>query len=234
MSFNKEKPNLLLLHGALGSRAQFRKLKPLLADHFNLYDFNFEGHGGRLTEYPYSIELFANNTQTFIEENQLNDVHIFGYSMGGYVALRLASTTPEMVQSIITLGTKFDWTEDSAARETKMLNPAKIQEKIPHFAERLKLVHAPLDWKRVMAETADMMERMGAGERLETAHLAKIDIRVVIGLGGLDRMVSQEESIWAVQSLMNAEFVELPETPHPIEQVDPVLLARFIYESINQ
>ena len=46
-----------------------------------------------------------------------------GHSMGGYVALKLALKRPELVDRIITLGTKFNWTPEVAAKEVKMLNP---------------------------------------------------------------------------------------------------------------
>ena len=55
--------------------------------------------------------------------------------MGGYVALQLANKHPKYVQKIITLGTKFAWDKETAAKEVKMLNPEKIEEKIPAFAK---------------------------------------------------------------------------------------------------
>ena len=227
------KPKLLLLHGALGSSRQFAKLKNLLAESFEIYELNFEGHGGRASSQDFSISLFTENVHAFLRENGIESTAIFGYSMGGYVALNLALTEPASVKEIITLGTKFDWTEESAAREVKMLNPEKIEEKVPKFAEMLKQQHAPLDWKELMRKTAQMMLGMGAGAKLHPEQLNQIQQKVTIGLGSEDKMVSREESEAASQTLPQASFHLLDCVPHPIDRVDPEVLANYIKEAMN-
>ncbi|MFT5858565.1 MAG: pimeloyl-ACP methyl ester carboxylesterase [Flavobacteriaceae bacterium] len=77
--------------------------------------------------------------------------------MGGYVALSLAHQNPKLVNKIVTLGTKFDWNPSSTAKEVKLLNPSVISEKIPQFATHLEKEHAPLDWNKVVENTAKMM-----------------------------------------------------------------------------
>ena len=102
------KTKLLLLHGALGSRQQFEPWKKILADSFEVFDFNFSGHGGYLIDGPFSIDQFVQDTMAIINENDLDSPNIFGYSMGGYVALKLAHDFPGSVNRIITLGPNFD------------------------------------------------------------------------------------------------------------------------------
>ena len=147
-----KKENLLLLHGALGSKVQLRPLKQILEQKFNVFDLNFEGHGDVYSEQDFSIDLFASNVRDFLKEQNLENTHIFGYSMGGYVALHLANHKPSLVNKIVTLGTKFDWNPEGAAREIKMLNPEKVEEKIPAFAGYLNKLHSALSWKVVMHE----------------------------------------------------------------------------------
>ena len=224
------KSKLLLLHGALGSSTQFDALKEILQDSYELYTLNFEGHGGRSSEQEFSIQLFTENVISFLSEQGISKTNIFGYSMGGYVALNLAHQHPDLVEKIITLGTKFDWTEESAAKETRMLNPEKIEEKVPKFAEMLKQLHAPLDWKQLMRKTAQMMLSMGAGEKAHTEQLRQIKQQVVIGLGSEDKMVSKEESETAVRELPQASFRLLEGVQHPIDRVDPQILASYIKE----
>lgn len=228
------KSKLLLLHGALGSSKQFEPLKIQLKDTYELYDLNFEGHGGRSSENEFSIQLFTENVISFLSAKTLSKVNIFGYSMGGYVALNLAHQRPELVDKIITLGTKFDWTEESAAKETRMLNPEKIEEKVPKFAEMLKQQHAPLDWKDLMRKTAQMMLSMGAGAKLHPEQLERIQQNVIIGLGSEDKMVSQEESEKAADLLPNSNFVRLEGIPHPIDRIDPSILAAYIQQAFSQ
>ena len=48
--------------------------------------------------------------------------------MGGYVALNLASQSPEILGKIITLGLKIPWTKESATHGTSRMIP-EIMEK---------------------------------------------------------------------------------------------------------
>lgn len=52
--------------------------------------------------------------------------------MGGYLALCYAAKHPERLNSVITMGTKFNWTEEQALQESKMLDPETIAEKFPN------------------------------------------------------------------------------------------------------
>lgn len=225
--------NLLLLHGALGSQSHFDTLKTHLSIHYNVFTLNFEGHGGRTCTREFTIDGFTENVVDFLNENDIEKAHIFGYSMGGYVALHLASLHPERVLRIMTLGTKFDWTPESAGHEAKMLNPDKIQEKIPAFAKQLQERHAPNDWKELLSKTAALMLDLGNGKRLSNDQLSQIENKILISIGSLDNMVSKEESADAADHLPNGEFKIIDQFKHPIEKVDVNQLSEIIIEFIQ-
>lgn len=216
---------ILLLHGALGSAAQLEPLQQHLSKEFTVHTLNFSGHGGKPFADDFSIRQFAREVLQYLQEQNLTQVDIFGYSMGGYVALQLAKMHPERVGHIFTLGTKFDWTPESAAREVKMLDPAKIKEKVPAFAETLQQRHAPNDWEALLRKTAAMMLALGNGDALTTADLRSMPHAVRIGIGSEDNMVTLAESQQAAETLPNGEFLLVANTPHPIEKVDMQTLA---------
>jgi len=57
------KPDLLLLHGAVGASPQFEPLQPLLEDRYQLHRLDFEGHGSSSPrERPFRIEHFKQET----------------------------------------------------------------------------------------------------------------------------------------------------------------------------
>ena len=128
------KPVLLLLHGALGDKRQLVPIKDYLSSVYDVHSLNFSGHGGESMPALFSIELFTENLMEYLEEYNLKNVKIFGYSMGGYVALNVARFT-QRIGCIITYGTKFHWTPDSAQHEIKKLDPEKIRQKVPVFTE---------------------------------------------------------------------------------------------------
>lgn len=217
--------DLILLHGALGGKQQLERTAALLSGNYNVHTLNFEGHGGRPSGNPYAIELFADNLLTYLNENNIDRCLVFGYSMGGYVALKLAQLHPEKIAAIVTLGTKFAWSPEIAAKETAQLNPEKIEEKVPKFAAALEQLHAPLDWKEVMIRTADMMRRLGDRPALSETDFAQITIPVKLLLGSEDVMVTHDETEKVQALLPNATFEVINGWQHPIERIEAEALA---------
>src|SRR6186713_1921048 len=166
---------ILILHGALGSASQLEPVKSTIENNGAVvHSLNFSGHGGASFQNNFGIEQFANDTLHYIKSHQLKQVNIFGYSMGGYVALWLAKQHPEVIGKIVTLGTKFDWSVESASQEVKKLNAEKILEKIPAFARILEKRHAPHDWRMLLQQTANMMMALGESPLLTKEILQNI------------------------------------------------------------
>ncbi|WP_164905193.1 alpha/beta fold hydrolase [Aequorivita ciconiae] len=195
---------------------------------------DFEGHGDFKSESDFSISLFRGNVISFIKNKNLTKVDIFGYSMGGYVALDFALHHPSRVKKIITLGTKFSWNPDFARMEIQKLDPKKIQEKVPAFANQLENLHGEENWRMVVSKTADLMQDLGNNPPLQESEFTKIKARTLICLGELDRMSTEEESIKTSQSLQNGNFKSVKNFIHPIEAVPMGELAEIIETFLNQ
>ncbi|MBS1587841.1 MAG: alpha/beta hydrolase [Bacteroidetes bacterium] len=220
--------NLLVLHGAIGAADHMKPLADALGDKYKVHTLNFSGHGGMPYAGDFSIPLFAEEALQFIEARKLEDVSVFGYSMGGYVAMYMAIKQPKLLQKIVTLATKFHWDTEVTAKEVQMLDVDKIEAKVPAFAKALKERHAPNEWKEVLAKTADMLRRLGEDNALKLADYATIQTPALLLLGDRDKMIGLEETVAVYKALPNAQMGMLPNTQHPIEQVDAELLAYFI------
>lgn len=228
------KKDLIILHGALGAKDQFEELAKMLEDEYTVHLQNFSGHGGEDFAGSFAISQFSTELEALIVKNNLQKASVFGYSMGGYVALKLASKSPGLIGRLFTLGTKFDWSPATAAYEVKMLNPEKIQEKIPAFARALEERHAPNDWKEVLSKTKQMMLDLGNSPALSINDFKKIEIPVVIGLGNNDNMVSLAESEAVANALPNGSLRVFDGFKHPIEQVDLVILKNELVRFFEQ
>lgn len=222
--------HLLLLHGAIGAKDQFADLASGLNKDFIVHTLNFSGHGGEPMPEKFSIQTFADDVLKYLKEHKISKVNIFGYSMGGYVALYLAKHYPGKIEKIFTLGTKFHWSSEIAAKETKMMDPDKIEEKFPAFADTVSKRHAPSDWKTILNKTAEMMTALGNKNVLTLPDYESIEHHVQIGIGDKDTMVTLEETIDVYRKLKNANFIVLPNTYHPIEKVN---VNQLISESIS-
>ena len=216
----------LLLHGAIGSKEQFLLLEEKLVNSFTVHRLNFGGHGGSsFADEKFSINLFASEVIAFLDEKEIDGTNIFGYSMGGYVAMYLAKQHPQRIKKIITLATKFTWDETIAAQEIKMLNADKIEEKLPDFAAALQKRHTPNDWKVVLEKTAAMLAAMGKDNPLKFADYPGIHHPVLLMLGDRDKMVTLDETVEVYKSLPKAQLTVLPNTSHPLELVNTDRLA---------
>ncbi|WP_298222262.1 alpha/beta hydrolase [Flavobacterium sp.] len=216
---------LLLLHGALGSQEHFNNLEIELARDFEVYRFNFKGHGGgEIPADGFSIPKFADEVLAFMNQNNLQKINIFGYSMGGYIGLYLAKNFPEKIEKLFTLATKWDWTLENASRESKMLNPSVIKEKVPKYAGSLATLHGN-QWEMLMEKTAAMMLDLGTNPTLKNNDLTTIETPILVAVGDKDNMVSIEETLTMYRLLPYGQLLVLPNTTHPIDRIDPSLLA---------
>lgn len=223
---------LVLLHGALGSRSQLEPLRAIVAPRRTVHVPELEGHGttparGR----PFEIAGFVENVVAALDSAGLDRVDVFGYSMGGYVALALALAHPARVSTITTLGTKFDWSPEFAAGEMAKLDAATIRAKVPQFAGVLAARHEGAGgWEPLLGRTAGLLESLGRRPVLGDAELARIGHRVRVMVGDRDQTVSVEESAAAFRRMPAGELMVMPRTPHPIEQVDMYRLADVLIE----
>lgn len=212
--------NLIILHGALGAKCQFEQLIPQLTNHFKVYTLDFSGHGTKSgDEMDFSIEQFAKDLKEFMIENELQKPLVFGYSMGGYVALKLESMEPNSFEKIVTLGTKFNWNPESAEKEARMLNAEKIEEKVPAFGAYLKSLHGENAWKIVLPKTAKMMLELGNKPALSPDDFQQIQLPVLLLRGEKDAMVTEAETTIARYLLANGSYQEVAEWQHPINLV---------------
>ncbi|MFM9947964.1 MAG: alpha/beta fold hydrolase [Saprospiraceae bacterium] len=210
---------ILLLHGALGAQDQFDALAVRLSETYAVHRLNFSGHGpDTVMPEAFLPEFFMNDILEYLSGNGLDSVNIFGYSMGGYIALMLALHHPKQVRAVLTLGTKMDWNPETAAREAARLDPDKILEKVPAFAKALQQRHGEPRWRTVLEKTAGMMQYLGAHKPLNEATLRDIAVPVTVALGDADEMVRREEAMQAAEWIPGARFEVLEGGRHAIEQ----------------
>ncbi len=220
--------NIILLHGAIGAKDQLEPLAAELKQHgYNVFMLSFSGHGQTPFASNFGIEQFALELEQFVTENKLNQPSVFGYSMGGYVALYLAHRNTSILGNIITLGTKFEWSPEIAQKEVKMLDSKTIIEKVPKFADALQKRHGQ-DWELLLQKTAEMMLSLGNKNGLSLTDFASIENKVLIGLADKDTMVSLEETTAVYKQIKNGAMYMLPNTKHPIETVNVGLLCKII------
>ncbi|MGN6416808.1 MAG: alpha/beta fold hydrolase [Pseudobacter sp.] len=222
---------IILLHGAIGAAAQLKPLASLLGSSYSVHAIDFSGHGGEpMPAEAFSMELFARQVIEYMDRHQLQSPEIFGYSMGGYVGTYIARHYPGRISRLITLATKFYWDETIAAKQQRSFDADVILEKAPAFAEQLQQLHGTENWKEVLVRTGAMLTALGKRNALNAEDYPLVQIPALLMQGDKDRMVTLEETIAVYRGMPagKASLCILPDTPHPLENVNLELLTRLI------
>jgi pimeloyl-ACP methyl ester carboxylesterase len=228
------KRDLIMLHGALSDRSQFDAFEKHLNDSFKCHALTLPGHGENADrEGVFSMTLFSDFVIQYIRDHHLNSPLIFGYSMGGYVGLKLAGDEAGLISGLITMATKLDWNTETASKEVSQLQPSKMVEKIPAFVETLKVLHGPGNWEQVVMKTAALMGDLGK-QPLREEDFSKISCHVLNMVGDSDRMVDALYSEQVTSLIPCGRFRLLENTPHPFEKADLLLLTAILKEFVSE
>ncbi len=92
----------LFVHGLAGSAANWTDLMGLLSDVISgdAIDLPGLGHSPPPPDRDYSIDAHTHTVVRLIEKRGRGPVHLFGNSMGGAIATRLAGTRPDLVRTL--------------------------------------------------------------------------------------------------------------------------------------
>jgi pimeloyl-ACP methyl ester carboxylesterase len=120
---------IVLVHG-LGSRADdWAGLMPqLVRDHHRVYALDLPGYGR--SDWPdaaYSIAEETAAVEAFLDNRHLARTDLAGWSMGGWLAMRVALDQPQRIRRLVifdSAGTRFPLTWDTALFEPD--TPAKL------------------------------------------------------------------------------------------------------------
>ena len=100
--FNGEgKDALVILHGLLGSSANWRSLAKRFGQHRVVYSLDLRNHGQSPWSENMDYAVMADDVLELIDSLDHQRICLLGHSMGGKVAMELALSSPESVDSII-------------------------------------------------------------------------------------------------------------------------------------
>lgn len=146
-------PPLLLLHGFLDTWRTWELVIPRLAETFDVLALTLPGHaGGPAIGRPVSIEAIVDQVAKAIADAGFERPHVVGNSLGGFIALRLA--TQDLARSVVAIAPAGGWPRDE--------RPAVFS----HQAEQLRAI-------RFVAPRAHELAGTEAGRKRITAAITK-------------------------------------------------------------
>jgi pimeloyl-ACP methyl ester carboxylesterase len=97
------RPQILLLHGGNQSSHSWDLVSLHLSDRYHVFALDQRGHGDSEwnREQDYSIDSMVGDAVAFIADQQLRDPIVFGHSMGGRIALTMATEHPALARALV-------------------------------------------------------------------------------------------------------------------------------------
>jgi len=141
---------VLMLHGGFAYAETWMGQVPALAGSYRVITPDSRGHGRTsLGERPITYRRLAEDFITFIEQLGLGPVHLVGWSDGGCAGIALALQRPDLVRSMVLIGTPYNtdnYTDEAKKLIRGFLDPKSFE--LGFFrAIRWMLAPEPYSWK---------------------------------------------------------------------------------------
>ncbi len=250
-------PPLVLLHGFTGSGASWAPHLPAFATRFFTVTIDLLGHGR--SDVPgdpdrYRIEQAADDILAVFDQLGLTRAAVLGYSMGGRLALFLATAAPERISALV-LESSSPGIRDEAARRDRAVRDAALAdaierdgivafvdrwERLPLFATQARLPDAERAALRAQrlaqspAGLANSLRGMGHGVQPPLfERLAAIPMPALILVGALDRAYCALGREMA-GLIPNARLAIIPDAGHAVHLEQPEAFRRTVDEFLME
>ena len=202
---------LILLH-AVGAKGDlWADVIENLQDRFTIYAFDLRGHGASSLNGPMTTDDMARDLESAIEALDLGPCHLVGSSIGAAVAVKLAASKPDAVESLVVSGiglTPDPVLSDEIYGIREAVHYLVDEDFAYQMAEALLIPDAPqasIDGLRdgILAQTKQhylaALEAMEASDLTEFA--SKVSAPTLVLHGAMDELVPLERAQALADSL---------------------------------
>lgn len=134
---NDELPYLVMLHGFMGSGENFEHLIPELKSFCNPVTIDLLGHGkseGAELHYRFSTKEQVADLTKLIREQLAIPVYLYGYSMGGRLAMQLALHRPDLYKGLILESSTFGIESENERQARQALDAKRSDDLAGNFS----------------------------------------------------------------------------------------------------
>ena len=186
-------PPLLLLHGNGEDGSYFTHQSDYFARRYTVYAIDTRGHGKspRGTA-PFTIAQFAEDLLDFMDEHDLAQARIIGFSDGGNIALSFALANPERVRRLVLNGANLDPSGVKASVQIPII-----------LGYKLASLFAKRDPKA--RRNAELLGLMVNQPHIDPAALEDLFVPTLVIVGSKD-MIKDEHTMLIANSLPNGQL----------------------------
>ena len=211
---------LVLLHGGLCTievclekiRQPFVKTRKTIA-------IEQQAHGRTADiDRPFRIEQMTEDTAALLRQLKIRNADVFGYSMGGSIALGIALKHPDLVRKVAIFGTAYN-NEGMVLGLVDNLKKLKAEEVPKQFYDGyVKVAPDPKQWPALVAKIASVLPD---AKGLSPEDVRSIKAPTLIMMGDAD-IVRPEHAVEMFRLHQHAQLAVLPGASHfaPMERPD--------------
>jgi pimeloyl-ACP methyl ester carboxylesterase len=243
-------PPLVLVHGLGFSGQMFEDQLPAFRGAYRTITIDLRGHGrSELTRTGYDMDNLAVDVAAVIEALGAAPCHFVGWSIGGFIGLRLAARRPELLRSLVIIGAAdisrpdldlgfkiVPWfarllgTHALAGEYLKtMFTPELLAD--PARAEDVRRIR-----RRFVANRRLGIARMAEGviaQRLLGDELATIRVPTLAIIGARDRLVPRPVVQRTIDRIAGGKVIEIPGSAHACNIETPAAVNAAIGEFLT-
>lgn len=92
---------LIILHGLMGMLDNWQTPAKHLAENFEVFILDQRNHGHSEHSNDFNYDVMADDLMEFVENQDMDQIHLLGHSMGGKTAMKFAQNNPDYVNKLI-------------------------------------------------------------------------------------------------------------------------------------
>ena len=223
---------LLLLHGAFGFVEGWATVLPALTKTHQVIAVELQGHGHTNDlDRPLTYGQMAEDTAALLDQLKIKNADVFGYSMGGTVALGLAIRHPDLVRKLATFGSCAGKMKDTYDPETyKQFLSLSTDFAPPVLKEPYdRMAPDPKRWPVLVTKIKNMGRDFNG---YSAAELKAIKAQTLIMMGDRDA-VRPEHAVEMYRLIPNAQLAIFPGADHFLLFSDPEKLLSALLPFLN-
>lgn len=221
-----DRPPLVLLHGAAGStQTETAVLGRVLAPHFHIAALDFAGHGASdvFPDAALTVDRFVANVRAVQEAFGWSAAHVFGFSMGGYIAAELARRHPQRVNRLAVHASNAFWDEALVAEMNARLQPDALPSRVT-----AQLDHLHHDWRLLFKRMRTFVAGLPALSDV-SGLLQSIQQPTLVTAADQDDLFPLQSALDLHAHLPNSRLGVLPGTRHGVAHVSVPALAELLH-----
>ena len=225
---------VVVLHGAAGcTQMETELLARRLSNTYHVVALDFASHGQSdpYEDITYTPGLFIDNVAALFEHLDLKKTRLFGFSLGGFIALAFAYQNPHLVEKLAVHATNLIWDEELVTTMLNRLDHQAIRQKSQELVNYLSAMHGGDHWASLFERMKDYTIQL-RDYFTEYADVHQAPMPTLVTAVDKDDLFTVHSPVYLYDRLPKGTLAIIPGQRHALQNVDldqlvPLILRHF-------